>query len=131
MADMSPGGRRDFGGGALMSKTRDWDTGTPHGFKGQVAPAKGVATRQKDAASVKQPAGHGMPPGGGGSGPKSFPAPKNEQSAKAPKLAVPPAVGRMSGIKDHARAVQAGKSKTDHGPRGSGRTGGSGVTKRG
>ncbi len=128
MADMSPTGSRDMGGGGLMSKKRNWDEGGPKDFTGSIHPAKGVATKQKDAANVKQPSGHSAPPGTS-CGPKTFPPPKNVQSAKAPKLAVPAAVGRLSGTHQTGKAIQAGKSKTDHGPRGSGKSGGAGVTK--
>ena len=130
MPDMSPTGRRDMGGTGLISRSRDWDTGTPHGFKGKIHPDKGVATRQKSAANVKQPAGHSMAPGTNVGKQSNFPPPKNVQSAKAPNHPIPAAIGRMGGIKQHGvKAIQAGKSKTDHGPRGSGRSGGPGVTR--
>ena len=126
---MSPAGRRDMGGGALMSRTRNWDEGAPKDFTGQIHPFPGKAARQKSAAHVKQPTGKEMPPAAGAGGPRKFPPPKNVQSAKAPDHPMPPAIGRMSGIKNAAKAIQAGKSKTDHGPRGSGKSGGAGVTK--
>ena len=83
--DMSPKTMKGEGGGGLMSRTRDWDTGTPHGFKGNVAPAKGKATNQKDAANVKQPSGKGPGSTVSSDGPKQFPPPQNVQSAKAPR----------------------------------------------
>ncbi len=130
MPDMSPTGRRSMGGDGLISRTRDWDTGTPHGFKGSIHPFPGKADKVKDAANVKQPSGKSMPPSAGSGGPRKFPPPKNVQSAKAPDHPMPAAIGRMTGIKQSGvKAIQAGKSKSDHGPRGSGRTGGRGVTK--
>lgn len=119
MADMGPKAMKGAGGKGLISKRRNWDEGGKKDFVGRIHPAEGVATRQKDAASVKQPSGKSMPPSAGGDGPKAFPAPRNTQSAKAPRLAVPAAIGRLKNIKQHGQHRQMGKtSGPDKGPKG-------------
>lgn len=125
MADRSPKGTKNMGGGGLISKSRNWDEGAPKDFTGQIHPHEGKVGQIPDATDMKQ-TGHGAPSAsiGGASG---IPV-KNTQSARAPK-GKNPAYGHTSGSDKgydyHACGKQVG---ADKGPRGSGRSGGAGVT---
>lgn len=115
MADKSPTGSRDMGGGSLVRGGRDWDEGAPKDFRGEIHPAP------------KMHVAHGSGPKTG-LGDTATIAVKSTQSAPAPRMDVASKGprGGGGGGKDY-HSLQRGGG-TDKGPRGSGKSGGAGVT---